>query len=80
MKGIVIVKGDIKKVYNVKGYIEMRIRKLFDKLTCQLVDDEHTTVVFQVRTNKKTFDELKNELNKLYPGSCVYLEPKAEES
>lgn len=78
MKGIVVVKGDIKKVCNVKGHIEMRIRKLFDKLTCQLVDDDHSTVVFHVKTNKKTFDEIKHELNTLYPGSCMYLEPKTE--
>lgn len=80
MKGIIVIKDgkDIKKVMNMKGFIEMRLRKLIDKLNCQLVGDEQNTVIFHVRTSDKRFDELKNELDNLYPGSCVYLMPKTE--
>jgi len=77
MKAVIIVKdGDIKKVWNVKGFIEMRIRKLFDKMNCQLVDDSNNTVIFHVKTKKEIFDSIKEELEVLYPGSFVYLQPK----
>lgn len=81
MKAVIIVKdADIKKVWNVKGYIEMRIRKWFDKMRCQLVDDKHTTVIFHVKTQKKNFESIKEELEMLYPGSFVYLQPKKAET
>ena len=80
MKGIIIVKDgtDAAKVMNMKGYIEMRLRKIIDKLSCQLVGDGNNTIIFQVRTSEKKFEELKNELDKLYPGAVVYLQPKTE--
>ena len=79
MKGIIIVReSNVSEILNMKGYIEMRIRKHFDKLTCQLVDDAHTCVAFQVKTKKKTFESIKDELNELYPKKCVYVTKKEE--
>lgn len=80
MKGIIVIKDgkDITKVMNMKGFIEMRLRKIIDKVTCQLVGDGNNTVVFHVKTSKKRFEELKNNLDELYPKACVYLQPKEE--
>lgn len=80
MKGIIVIKDgkDIKKVMNMKGFIEMRLRKLIDKINCQLVGDEQNTVIFHVRTSDKRFAELKQELDTLYPSTCIYLMPKTE--
>lgn len=79
MNNIIIVKGtDVKEIFNMKGYIEMRLRKFVDKLTCQLVDDAHTCVVFNVKTSKERFESIRDELNELFPKKCVYLRKKEE--
>lgn len=82
MKGIIIIKDgtDVAKVMNMKGFIEMRLRKIIDKLSCQLVGDGRNTIVFHVKTSAKNFEEIKNELDVLYPNSCVYLQPKKAEA
>lgn len=78
MRGLVIVKNgtDIKKVNNVKGFIEMNIRRLVDKLDCKLVYDERNTVIFIVDTDRKNFEFIKEQLEVACPGECVFVEPK----
>lgn len=78
MQNVIIIKDgrDIKKVYNIRGYLEMRIRKHFDKLNCQFVRDNQRTVIFNVKTTKRTFESIKEKLDALYPGLCVYLQKK----
>lgn len=78
MKTIIIRDGELKKVLNIKGFIEMRLRKVIDRLACQIVEDGLNTVVFHVKTSNKIFEEIRIELDKLYPGSCIYLTPKTE--
>lgn len=81
MQGLVVVHSDkVRKVYDVKGYIEMRLRRFVDRLDCRLVDGDCTTVIFQVRTKRTRFDEISRELNKLYPGMCVCLCSKDEKA
>lgn len=78
MRTIIVRSADVKKVLNIKGYIEMRLRKVIDKLTCQIIEDDLGTVVFHVRTSDERFAELKQELDTLYPSTCIYLMPKTE--
>lgn len=78
MRTIIVRSTDVKKVLNIKGYIEMRLRKVIDKLTCQIIEDDLGTVVFHVRTSDERFVELKQELDTLYPSTCIYLMPKTE--
>lgn len=78
MKTIIVRNSDAKKVLNIKGYIEMRLRKIIDKLTCQIIEDDLGTVVFHVKTSDERFTELKQELDTLYPSTCIYLAPKTE--
>ena len=78
MRTIIVRNADVKKVLNIKGYIEMRLRKVIDKLTCQIIEDDLGTVVFHVRTSDERFAELKQELDTLYPSTCIYLMPKTE--
>jgi hypothetical protein len=79
MKGYIVIKdgrrvNDV--VMNTKGYIEMNIRKPFDKLECQTVGDSMNTVIFGVRTSQKRFNHLKNELERLNPEGYVFLQAK----
>lgn len=76
---IIIKNCDGRKAVNIRGYIEMRLRKLIDKLSCQYVGEGCSMVVFSVRTSDTRFEELKHELDALYPETCVYLEPKKAE-
>lgn len=76
MTNIIIVKEEsVAKIMNIKGYIEMRLRPI-DKLGCQLVDDAHTCVAFQIRTSKKRFETIAEELYGLFPGVCCCLTKK----
>lgn len=78
MRGTIIIKDgrDIKEVNNVKGFVEMNIRKLIDKLDCQLVNDNMNTVIFQVKTNKKRYNLIKEHLERLNPENYVFLQAK----
>lgn len=84
MRNSIIVKdANAKIVLNMKGYLEMRLgwnwlSRLFKKIDYKLVDDALTCVVFQVKTRKETFEQLKKELDELFPGKCVYLVKKEE--
>lgn len=80
MQNIIIVNDgtEMATVLNVKHYIQMRLRKHFDKINCQFVANEHNTIVFHVKTKKKIFESIKNELDVLYPGLCTYLQQKEE--
>lgn len=75
MNGIIIVKGtkDLSLSKNIRGYVDMRIRKFIDKTSAKLVGDTKETVVINVRTKRSIFEELKQEINELYPGTCVFL-------
>ena len=77
MKGYVIIKDGRKvndEVMNVKGFIEMNIRKPFDKLECQMVNDSMNTVIFGVKTSQKRFDLIQEHLEKLNPEGYVFLQ------
>lgn len=79
MKGYIVIKdgrrvNDV--VMNTKGYIEMNIRKPFDKLECQTVGDSMNTVIFGVKTSQKRFNHLKNKLERLNPEGYVFLQAK----
>lgn len=78
MRGIIIIKDgrDIKEVNNVKGFVEMNIRKLIDKMECQLVNDNMNTVIFRVKTNKKRYNLIKEHLEELNPENYVFLQAK----
>ena len=78
MTGTIIIKDgrNIKEVENVKGFIEMSIRKPFDKLKCQLVEDKMFTVIFSVKTSKKRFNLIKEKLERLNPEAYVFLQAK----
>lgn len=75
---IIVNEENVGKVINMKYYIKMRIRKFFDKINCQVVENENHTVVFHVKTSKKIFNEIKAELEVLYPNTCTYLQTKEE--
>ena len=76
MRGTIIIKDvDIKKFWNVKGYIDMRLR-FFDQVKGQLITEDHTNVILHVRTNDKIFESLKKELHEIFPGTCVFLQEK----
>lgn len=75
----VVKNANVSTILNIKGYLEMRLgwtSWLFKKIKCQLVDDAHTCVVFNVKTSKKKFERIQNELDELYPGLCVYFSKK----
>lgn len=78
MRGTIIIKDgrDIKEVENVKGYIEMTIKKPFDKLSCLLVGDSMNTVIFRVKTKEKRFDLIKEKLMELNPEGYVFIQAK----
>lgn len=79
----VVKDANVNTILNIKGYLEMRLgwtSWLFKKVKCQLVDDAHTCVVFNVRTRKKKFESIKRELDELYPKKCVYFTEKKEEA
>ncbi len=78
MRANIIVKDgrEKDKVLNIAGYIEMVVRRPFGKVDCQMVGDDQNTVIFNVRTRKKTFRTIKAKIEELYPGLCVYLSKK----
>lgn len=75
MTGVIIVKGseDVHLAHEIGTYVEMRIRRFIDKVSYKPVGDSKHTVVLNVRTKRNTFEELKEELNDLYPKKCVFL-------
>ena len=77
MSGVIIIKDgrSINKVMNIKGYIEMRLRRYIDKFTCQMVGDSNNTIIFNIRTSKKRFNLIKEDLLKISK-ECVILEAK----
>lgn len=79
MKAVIIVKGneDHRVVRNIKAHIEMRLnRRLIDKIEYQSVCDSIGTEVLCVRTTKKTFEDLKEQLDVFYPKQCVFITTK----
>lgn len=75
MRGVIIIKGDEdhRKVRNPKAHIEMRLSGWFDKIEYKNVGDSIGTEVMCVRTNRKTFESLKEQLNCFYPKRCIFI-------
>lgn len=75
MKAVIIVKGneDHRIVRNVKAHIEMRLSGWLDKIEYKNVSDSIGTEVMCIRTDRKTFESLKEQLNCFYPKQCVFI-------
>lgn len=77
MKGLIVIKGtmDGKTSGNIRGHVAMRLGR-FDKIERVTIGDTMNTEVLSIRTSRKTFEELKEELNEFYPGKCMFLNKK----
>lgn len=79
MKAVIIIKGgeDHAPIRNIKAHIEMRLnRQVIDKIKYHNINDSIGTEVLSVRTDKKTFVDLKNQLEVFYPGKCIFITKK----
>lgn len=78
MKGTIVIRGteDGKTSGNIRAHVAMRLGR-FDKIERKPVGDSMNTDILTIRTSKKTFEEIKRELNEFYPNKCIFLTRKA---